>query len=112
MGKSTDEYFIINLTVNGRRYPLRIRRCEAEEEIYRKASRILDQKINQYKSTFLPTYSTRVGTRKIDETDCIIMTALQAVSENAKLEKDTNAADMEEKLRFMIEEIDTYLSNQ
>jgi cell division protein ZapA (FtsZ GTPase activity inhibitor) len=49
--------------------------------------------------------------RKIDELDCVLMTAIQAVSENVQLEKETNAKEMEERLRSMILEIDEYLSH-
>ncbi|MFT4073570.1 MAG: cell division protein ZapA [Dysgonamonadaceae bacterium] len=103
-----DEHFIITLNVNGRSFPLRIRRDR--EEVYRKAVKELDRKTNQYKSLFQKPYAETMSRRKIDEMDCVLMTAIQAVSENIRLEKETDAKEMEKRLRSMIQEVDNYLN--
>lgn len=103
-----DDHFIITLNVNGRSFPLRVER--KNEEIYRKAVKELDIKTNQYKSSFLKPHVETMSSRKIDELDCVLMTAIQALSENIQLEKDKNSEEMEKRLRSMIIEIDEYLS--
>lgn len=103
-----DDHLTITLNVNGRSFPLRIER--KKEEYYRKAVKEIDRKTNQYKSLFQKPYAETMSRRKIDELDCVLMTAIQAVSENAQLEKETDAKDMEQRLKSMIHDIDEYLS--
>jgi cell division protein ZapA len=102
------DHFIITLSVNGRSFPLRIER--SKEEIYRKAVKELDKKTNQYKTLFQKPYAETMSRRKIDEMDCVLMTAIQAVSENVLLEKETDAKEIEQRLKSMILEIDDYLN--
>lgn len=109
---NTNKYFTINLSVNGRRYPLRIPRNQQVEEVFRRASSELDRKINRYKSKYLSAYP-RVGVhKKITEIDCVIMAAIQATANKIQLEKETNALEMEEQLQQMIVELDNYLKHQ
>ena len=104
-----DDHFTITLSVNGRSFPLHIHR--KKEEIYRKAVKEIDRKTNQYKSLFQNPNIGATTKRKIDELDCVLMTAIQAVSENIQLEKETDAKDIEQRLRSMILEIDEYLNH-
>lgn len=102
------EHILIKLTVCGRVYPVRIKM--KDEPDFRVAAQALNRKINQYKAVYQQPAVQLASRRKIDEQDCVLMAAIQACTETARLERETDAREMEERLRKMIQEADEYLS--
>ncbi len=96
-----DEKFLLTLTVDGRKYPLRIKR--SEEQAFRDAVKKINTKINQYRVAF--------GGENSDMTsqDFMAMTAIQALVENFSLGDKNNTKPFEDKIVSIVRELDDYL---
>lgn len=96
-----DEKFLLTLTVDGRKYPLRIKR--SEEQAFRDAAKKINTKINQYRVAF--------GGENSDMTsqDFMAMTAIQALVENFSLGDKNNTKPFEDKIVSIVRELDDYL---
>lgn len=81
------ETFQINLPVAGKPYPITIQRVN--EEKFRKAAKLINDKIDEYKNTF-----------EVEEPkDYLAMAALQLVSELVELQKHTDVNPVFEIIR-------------
>jgi len=94
------ERFLLTLTIDGRKYPIKIRRTE--EEAYRDAAKQINNKINQYRVT----YGDSSG---LISQDFMAMTAIQALVENFTLGKKNYTQPHEDKISSLIMELDQYL---
>lgn len=94
------ERFLLTLTIDGRKYPIKIRRTE--EEAYRDAAKQINNKINQYRVT----YGDSSG---LISQDFMAMTAIQALVENFTLGKKNYTQPYEDKISSLIMELDQYL---
>ncbi len=97
-----DEHFVINLRIADTRYPIKIKR--SDEEVYRKAAAEIDYKLSQYKNHFKGN-----APHSLQDTDYMVMTAVQAVAESE--ERDKRAVFFEEEIKRLISELDNYLKN-
>lgn len=95
-----DDIFLLTLEVDGRRYPLKIKRNE--EEAFRKAAKTLNNKINQYRARF-------GNNSKLDAQDFVIMTAIQALVRNFTIENQNDTKPFEDTISSLIEELDGFL---
>ncbi|MFV0468162.1 MAG: cell division protein ZapA [Dysgonomonas sp.] len=95
-----DEHFIITLRVFDKMYRVRIRR--KDEKIYRDAADAIEKKTNQYRNSF-----SGVVNEPLRETDYMVMTAIQALSENVDLEIKNET--YEDKIRSLTEELNVFL---
>ncbi|MDD2245313.1 MAG: cell division protein ZapA [Dysgonamonadaceae bacterium] len=100
----TDEKFQLTLTIDGRKYPLKINR--SEEEAFRNAEKQLNTKINQYRAKFGGESSGMTAQ------DFMAMTAIQSLVENFTLGEKNYTQPIEDKIHLLIEEMDTYLREQ
>lgn len=96
-----EEKFLLTLTIDGRKYPLRIKR--SEEQAFREAAKKINTKINQYRVAF--------GGENSDMTsqDFMAMTAIQALVENFSLGDKNNTKPFEDKIVSLVRELDDYL---
>lgn len=95
-----DEKFLITLEIDGRTYPVRIKR--SEEEAYRKAAKTIKDKMNQYRVKF--------GTNPdLNSQDMMAMTTIQALVENFSLGEKNYTKPFEDKIQSLINELDEYL---
>lgn len=95
-----DEKFLVTLEVDGRRYPLRIKR--SEEEAFRKAAKEIDKKIIQYRVKF-------GANPNLTAQDFMAMTAIQALAGSLSIESKNNTKPYEDKIGSLINELDIYL---
>ena len=102
-GMKEDEKFSLTLVVDGRNYPIKIRR--SEEEAYRYAATKINNRINQYRVTYGD--SSHLITQ-----DFIAMTAIQVLVENFTLGKQNYTQPYEDKISSLIMELDQYLSKE
>ena len=96
-----DEKFLLTLTIDGRKYPLKINR--AEEQAFRDAAKKINTKINQYRVAFGGENSGMTAQ------DVMAMTAIQALVENFSLGDKNNTKPFEDKIHLLINELDHYL---
>ena len=92
------EKLSININIDGRIYPLTIPR--EEEEKYRKAVKIINDIILQYKKK----YATH------DAKDFLAMTAFQFVVKNLEMENKADESPFIEEVRELNEVLGDYLS--
>lgn len=97
---ATSEHLIITLQVFGKSYRLNIKR--REEKIYRDAAVAIIKKTNQYRNSFLGQ-----DVEQLTNTDYMVMTTIQALSENADLE--TRNKIYEDKIKALSSELDVFL---
>lgn len=97
-----DEHFVINLRIADTRYPIRIKR--SDEELYRMAAAQIDYKLSQYKNYFKGN-----DPHSLQDSDYMVMTAVQAVAESEV--KNKRAGFFEGEVKKLILEIDNYLRN-
>lgn len=95
-----DDEFLINIWVAGRRFPMTIRRDE--EESFRVAAKLIDQKILKYRDK----YGTQLDTQSL-----LALIALQSYVEQIDLEKKSADSFFETKIRDLNGELETYLKN-
>lgn len=88
----------INIKIDGRNYPLKVDR--EEEERYRKAAKIINDIVLQYRQK----YVTR------DSQDVLAMTAIQFVLKSIELEEKVESSPLLDDLKRLNEEIGDYLS--
>jgi cell division protein ZapA len=88
----------INIKIDGRTYPLRIER--EDEEKYRKAAKIINDILIQYKQKYVNQ----------DSQDFLAMTAFQFVVKNIELEENANQSPFVDELKKLDEELTDYLS--
>lgn len=90
----------INININGRVYPLKIDHDEVEEARIRKAAKMINDIILEYKKTYVSQ----------DAQDFLAMTAFQFVLKNLKLEEKTDESPLVEEIRLMDEQLSEFLS--
>lgn len=90
----------INININGRVYPLKIDRDEKEEERIRKAAKMINDIILEYKKKYVNQ----------DAQDFLAMTAFQFVLKNLKLEEQSDESPLVEEIRLMDEQLSEFLS--
>jgi cell division protein ZapA len=95
-----DEDLVINITIAERRYPMRIKRNE--EEKIRKAAKMLNERILQYRKTY---------TGK-DNQDFMAMSSLQFVIEMNDLKEQANIDPVIEELEQINQGLNMYLKNK
>lgn len=88
----------INIKIDGRNYPLKVDR--EDEEKYRKAARIINDIVLQYRQK----YVTR------DAQDVLAMTAIQFVLKSIELEEKIESSPLFDDLKKLDEELGDYLS--
>ena len=95
-----DEKLSINITIANRNYPMKIN--WEEEEVIRKAAKIINEKILKYRQK----YST------VDYQDVMAMTALQFVVQNLNTENEKDVSPIVEKLEILNDLITRYLETE
>lgn len=86
----------ITLMIGDINFPLRVNR--KEEQIYRDASKLINNTLNKYRTYFEKADSIRV----------ISMVALEIAVEKVKLENKNDTAPFIEKLEEIIQELENY----
>lgn len=95
-----DDKLSIKVNVADRYYPLKIER--RDEEKIRKAARLINEKVLQYKQRYLDK----------DVQDFLAMAALQFVTRIIEVEDKTDVSPMEQKLQELNEELEEYLKGE
>jgi cell division protein ZapA (FtsZ GTPase activity inhibitor) len=95
-----DDKLSIKVNVADRYYPLKIER--KDEEKIRKAARLINEKVLQYKQRYLDK----------DVQDFLAMAALQFVTRIIEVEDKTDVSPMEQKLQDLNEELEEYLKGE
>ncbi|MEZ4999527.1 MAG: cell division protein ZapA [Bacteroidales bacterium] len=95
-----DDKLSIRVNVADRYYPLKVNR-EDEEEI-RKAARIINEKVLQYKQKYVDK----------DPQDFLAMAALQFVNQLLELQKNSGNEDIKGSLKELNELIGSVLENE
>jgi len=92
------EKLSINIKIDGRNYPLKVDRDQ--EGKYRKAAKIINDIILQYRQKYLNS----------DSQDFLAMTAFQFVVKNIELEEKVDQSPMYDELKKLDEDLGDYLS--
>ncbi len=95
-----DDKLSIKVNVADRYYPLKIER--RDEEKIRKAARLINEKVLQYKQRYLDK----------DVQDFLAMAALQFVTRIIEMEDKTDVSPLEQKLQDLNEELEEYLKGE
>ncbi len=95
-----DDKLSIKVNVADRYYPLKIER--RDEEKIRKAARLINEKVLQYKQRYLDK----------DVQDFLAMAALQFVTRIIEMEDKTDISPLEQKLQDLNEELEEYLKGE
>lgn len=95
-----DDKLSIKVNIAERYYPLRIVR--EEEEKIRKAARLINEKILQYKQRYTDK----------DTQDFVAMAALQFVIQYIELENNTGSSAFEESLKELSNELKSFLKTE
>ena len=95
-----DDKLSIRVNIAERYYPLRIER--EEEEKIRKAARLINEKILQYKQKYIDK----------DPQDFVAMAALQFVIQYIELESESKSSAFEESLKELNDEIGAFLKGE
>jgi len=90
----------INIKIDGRNYPLKIDR--EEEEKYRKAAKIINETVLQYRQRYA----------NHDAKDFITMAAFQFVLKNIELENKVDPSPFIDEVRELNEILDEYLTSK
>jgi cell division protein ZapA len=90
----------IKVNVADRYYPLKIER--KDEEKIRKAARLINDKVLQYKQRYLDK----------DTQDFLAMAALQFVTRVIEMEERIDISPLEQKLQDLNEELEEYLNGE
>lgn len=100
--ENEEEKYLLSLVIDGRKYPpLSI--LKSEEEAYRGAAKIINNRINRYRVA----YGDSSG---FDSQDFMAMTAIQALVKSLTLGTKNNTKPYEDKISSLIDELDQYLS--
>ncbi len=100
MNDIMDDKLSIKVNVADRYYPLKIER--RDEEKIRKAARLINEKVLQYKQRYLDK----------DVQDFLAMAALQFVTRIIEMEDKTDISPLEQKLQDLNEELEEYLKGE
>jgi cell division protein ZapA len=100
MNETMDDKLSIKVNVADRYYPLKIER--RDEEKIRKAARLINEKVLQYKQRYLDK----------DVQDFLAMAALQYVTRIIEMEDKTDISPLELKLQELNEELEEYLKGE
>ena len=95
-----DDKLSIKVNVADRYYPLKIER--RDEEKIRKAARLINEKVIQYKQRYLDK----------DAQDFLAMAALQFVTRIIEMEEKFDVSPLEQKLQDLNEELEEYLKGE
>ena len=95
-----DNDFRINIKIDGRNYPLTINR--KDEERYRKAAKIVNETINEYRKRF----------QNNDLQDIMAMTAFQAALNYTKLEDRQDYSQFIDDIKDLNDDISDFLKEQ
>ena len=95
-----DDKLSIKVNVADRYYPLKIER--RDEEKIRKAARLINEKVLQYKQRYLDK----------DVQDFLAMAALQFVTRIIEVEDKTDISPLEQKMQELNEELEEYLKGE
>jgi cell division protein ZapA len=95
-----DDKLSIKVNVADRYYPLKIER--KDEEKIRKAARLINEKVLQYKQRYLDK----------DVQDFLAMAALQFVTRVIEMEDKFDVMPLEQKLQELNEELGEYLKGE
>jgi cell division protein ZapA (FtsZ GTPase activity inhibitor) len=95
-----DDKLSIKVNVADRYYPLKIER--KDEEKIRKAARLINEKVLQYKQRYLDK----------DVQDFLAMAALQYVTRVIEMEDKTDISPLEQQLEDLNEELEAYLKRE
>jgi cell division protein ZapA (FtsZ GTPase activity inhibitor) len=95
-----DDKLSIKVNVADRYYPLKIER--KDEEKIRKAARLINEKVMQYKQRYLDK----------DVQDFLAMAALQFVTRVIEMEDKFDILPLEQKLQELNEELGEYLKGE
>jgi len=95
-----DDKLSIKVNVADRYYPLKIER--KDEEKIRKAARLINEKVLQYKQRYLDK----------DVQDFLAMAALQFVTRVIEMEEKIDVAPLQQQLQDLNEELETYLKGE
>jgi cell division protein ZapA (FtsZ GTPase activity inhibitor) len=95
-----DDKLSIKVNVADRYYPLKIER--KDEEKIRKAARLINEKVLQYKQRYLDK----------DVQDFLAMAALQFVTRVIEMEDKFDVAPLHQQLQDLNEELETYLKGE
>lgn len=92
------EKLSIKIKIDGRDYPLKVDR--ENEEKYRKAAKIINDIVLQYRQKYLNS----------DSQDFLAMTAFQFVLKNIELEEKVDQSPLFDELKKIDEDLGDYLS--
>ena len=95
-----DEKLSIKVNIADRYYPLKIER--KDEEKIRKAARLINEKVIQYKQRYLDK----------DAQDFLAMAALQFVSKVLELEEKFDVGPIEQQVKELNQELEDYLKGE
>ena len=95
-----DDKLSIKVNVADRYYPLKIER--RDEEKIRKAARMINDKVQQYKQRYLDK----------DAQDFLAMAALQFVTRVIEMEDRSEAEPLGKRLQELTEELEEYLKGE
>ncbi len=90
----------INININGRIYPLKIDRNEEEEARIRKAAKMINDIILEYKKKYVNQ----------DSQDFLAMTAFQFVLKNLEMQNEADESPIVEEIRLLDEQLSDFLS--
>jgi len=96
-----DDTFTINLYIADKHYPLRIKR--SEEELVRKAARLINDKIALYRSHF------KMDESELDIKDLLAMAACQVAIQALKAEERTDNGPIAESIIQLNKELEDFL---
>jgi len=92
------EKLSINIRIDGRNYPLKVDR--ENEEKYRKAAKIINDTVLQYRQKYLTS----------DSQDVLAMTVFQFVLKTIDLEEKVDRSPLFDEFKRLDEELGDYLS--
>jgi len=95
-----DNNFRINIKIDGRNYPLTIDR--KDEERYRKAAKIVNETINEYRKRF----------QNNDQQDIMAMTAFQAALNYSRLEERQDYSQFIDDIKDLNDDISDFLKEK
>jgi cell division protein ZapA len=95
------EPFLINLDVDGRKYPLTIER--EDEELVRAAAKQIQLKLNQYRQHY---FINDIVTKSLD------MVAIQLSISELRLTKMKDTTPFVDKIQQLNEELERYLTSE
>jgi cell division protein ZapA (FtsZ GTPase activity inhibitor) len=95
-----DDKLSININIADRLYPLRVERTE--EEGIRKAAKIINEKVSQYKQK----YASK------DLQDCLAMATLQFVIQKSDTEKRNDNSPLVDELEVMNDFLSEFLEKE